>query len=645
DNAVDRMANLFHMAPEAAADMLELLMIKPVVADPGRHPIRTRASLWGLFYGRSMRCSYQADAVKKGSLRCPEWRFDSTKGDDKHLKDQPELAWHLDLVKIPSETEERREYVDDVDTKAVLLPNILDIDIFMALSCTRQAHSRIFAKMAVQGIIYCLWDQIMIPTVYVRLLSGSIDLFVQASWGLTNVGEPGQLEDTNAPTHAPMFWSIVTAGLCRDIFNLGWWYSAHHQKWKSHYSAFRKWQEDASADRPPSLHALWRPQAFWNSSIVVTELPLHIGKALFIWDLRAQHVGVMTEAQQALLTAITLLQFFKLVYMLRLTHCGKKVTTIMSAFFSGAISEMFVVTSLFFGSVCLAFAMLKRKGTATWSGLYLYRGLLFGDGDALDYMGLDPKEGSDGSGVRTSLTLAATLLFNVVILNLTVAVYSSEYDRLEREAELHFQRERAKYCCELLLGVQKLRLRSDGSDRWKLTLLKALALLAGLSGLALHSDRIGHHPSVKDLWSLRFLSAGLIAFAQVSLTTIFMTSSWFPQREDGQEGPENEHFLWICHRSDYNEDQFSSDELDKMVVSNIVDERIGRMETRMEQKFSQHISRLDEKFDSLSGQVDSKLTCLGDQMAKLLQLQLQALEAQPQKQCLEKAADSEPLSQ
>ncbi|CAE8707538.1 unnamed protein product [Polarella glacialis] len=123
-----------------------------------------------------MRCSYQADAVKKGSLRCPEWRFDSTKGDDKHLKDQPELAWHLDLVKIPSETEERREYVDDVDTKAVLLPNILDIDIFMALSCTRQAHSRIFAKMAVQGIIYCLWDPCPLICVPIPFVSDSVSV-------------------------------------------------------------------------------------------------------------------------------------------------------------------------------------------------------------------------------------------------------------------------------------------------------------------------------------------------------------------------------------------------------------------------------------------------------------------------------------
>merc|ERR1712050_219002 len=41
----------------------------------------------------------------------------------------------------------------------------------------------------------------------------------------------------------------------------------------------------------------------------------------------------------------------------------------------------------------------------------------------------------------------------------------------------------------------------------------------------------------------------LIAFAQVALPAQLMQTHWFPYWPDGREGPEEDHFLWICHRA------------------------------------------------------------------------------------------------
>eukprot|EP00930_Biecheleria_cincta_P095740 TRINITY_DN8766_c0_g3_i2.p1 TRINITY_DN8766_c0_g3~~TRINITY_DN8766_c0_g3_i2.p1 ORF type:complete len:911 (-),score=181.24 TRINITY_DN8766_c0_g3_i2:400-3132(-) len=614
DNAVDSMANLFHMSPEVAADIMEMLSVKPVVQDQGRHPIRTRASLWGLFYWTTMRCAYQPDTKNKDGLEWPEWRFDSTKYEESLRTDQPELGWHLDLVKRPQESEERREYVQDVTTRAVLIPNIIDIDVFMALACTGADSSQIFSKLAVQGIINCLWDHLICYAIYVRLFFNCIELLVQVLWGLQ-----GSVLKTNAPSQAPLCWSIVTAGLITDLVNDCWWFLAYNRKRQGHYDKFRAWQEEAAATskadslcqkRPPGLHALWRIRSFFTTSMIISDVPLLIIKVWFVWELMGQKPGNMTDEQQALLAACSLLQFCKLFYNLRVTQCGRKVTTIFSAFFSGAISEMLLVTWLFFCCVCLAFSMLKRNGDGMTSGLKIYRGLLFGDGDGLDYMGLkarseenktDIEEGGDDSRTHTALMLIATLLFNIVIGNLTTAVYSSEYERLEAEAELHFQRERAKCCCELLLSLQKLKLPADGSKEHVLKGLRLFVFAAFFFGVALHFLRM-------MLPIAHFVSACLLAGGQVTVMALLLNSSWFPLREGDEEGPEQPHFLWICSRSDFGRDDKEG------AMSSILDERMDRLELKVQEQ----VSKLDRRVENLSGQLEAKIDGLSEQMDKLL---------------------------
>lgn len=609
DNAVDRLANLFHMAPEAAADLLEALLVKPLVQDPGHHPIRSRASLWGLFYSRPMRCAYQADVKQReDSLKMPEWRCQPNK---------PEVAWHAQLIQAPDEHEDGREYVDDVETKVVLLPNILDIDIFMALACTRPANIRIFERLPVQGVIYCLWDHLILPALYTRLACNVVDLVVQAAWGLSNAEGAPEGEDTNSPLNAPHYWSIVAAGWLRDSINVAWWFQAHWRKWCGHQETFWQWKlneeggnttptgERQTMGRPPSLHALWRPQVFFTASMFITEVPLNLAKAAFIFStcFSGGEDGRMSDFQQGALTTSTLLHGLRLIYTLRLTNFGKNVTTILSAFFSRAICEMLVVVSLVFSVVTLAFSMLKRKQTSAWITLYLYKGLLFGDGDALNYMGLNPE--GQVVGIRTFLMVVTTVIFNVCMLNLTIAIYSSEYDRLEKESELHFLRERAKYCCEFLLSLQKHRFQgtsnAPGGDPY-MRPLKALACLAVAAGGLFLMLGAGGAPSL----TRQAAAAVCFAAAQIAVQTVWMASDWFPYREGGREGPEEEHFLWISYRANLDAPP-QAEELHESARG------LGRLELKMQKE----LGRLDEKVDSLGCGITSKLDALTLQIQRL----------------------------
>merc|ERR1712137_209960 len=75
----------------------------------------------------------------------------------------------------------------------------------------------------------------------------------------------------------------------------------------------------------------------------------------------------------------------------------------------------------------------------------------------LNRLGLDPYPDDDDlpldpfTWTKLFLTVVATFVFNIVILNLIIAVYGNEYDRLESISSLHFWRQRARSVTKLYL--------------------------------------------------------------------------------------------------------------------------------------------------------------------------------------------------
>jgi len=593
-NAVDRVAQLFHMAPEAAARMLELLLVAPKVVDPSRHPIPMRARLVDFFHQKPMHCAYEPDPdmngdkqvvenspasreeakAEAGDLKVPRWNFDSDK------EEAP--PWHAKLVVVPENNGELIECMEDVDTGVLLLPNILDIDIFMALASMKPSHFRIFTTVPVQGIIYCLWDHLIVRPLYVRIVADIIGVCVMYTWGVQDSASKertcaadagGQTTGSCAKdgryssADTPLLWTILAASLFRDLSILINRAYSHWRKLQGHLRKYRRWYRrsklrtsskepdltgrspfgmgkngtecEQDTQRPPSLHALWKPGAFLSWEMLVLEAPLYMCKALFVSSTYAAAAAQdLTERQEQWLAASMWLQCMRLIYTVRLTVWGKKVTTIMKTFFSGAIFGMLVVVFLSFMAVLLACKMLHCAGTTAELTLELYKGLLSGDVGALDTLanetkGFDSAQGDAGDAARTVVVLCAIVLFNICMLNLIIAIYSSEYERLDQESDQHFLRERASSCCDFLLGLPRI---PGGLPREKVRhSLVGLCLIGALCCMA----------------SAHAVAALCIAAAQVLLQAYLMDTPWFPWRGVGEggdveEGPAERHYLWLC---------------------------------------------------------------------------------------------------
>jgi len=559
DNAVDCMASLLQMAPEAAAVMLSLLLAKPIQENPGHHSLSSRAVL----SGRTLQCAYQPDqkmtrvGPRQDKVRWPVWKYDTNTGQAP--------PWHAKFLKVPQEHQARSSKVFDVETLALLLPNVLDIDIFMALASARSVHRQIFNSLPIKAAVHCLWVTLISPVFGLTLIFNLGDLLIFACWGLTPASRPflwritgADMQDMgiNSSLQYPRFASFLLAGLLRDLTNISWWLMSLCQKWLRH-----KEHTTISAtlgrghELRSGLHALWHPTKIFDMShnTNMPELILCLLKAVFLFSVQCASgcERQMPNTTQALLAVCFFTHSVKLIYMLRVSAFGgKKILVLLKTLVSGAMREMFLVASLFFLAFVVTAVMLDRQGAITVVSWSLYRGLLFGDGAGLDNMGFAIEGSWRGeSGLNedidvmkqllTIMAILGTVTF-IVILNMIIAIYSNEYGRLEAESDLLFQRERAKYCCNCLLGMQKIRSRNRcWRNLWRVVVIGcfvgAVTLFAGFPG-----DPGGPPPPP--------VGAVLLAAAQVGMQALLMRSEWFAVGRGGEEGPREEHFLWVVRR-------------------------------------------------------------------------------------------------
>ncbi|CAK9009671.1 unnamed protein product [Durusdinium trenchii] len=385
--AVDRIAALLYMVPSAGAALLDMLTVPPAVQDAAKHPLPSRAPL----HTGPARCTYRPDVVQRRQLMWPQWEYDA---------DNQVAAV-------------RQDNVYDVDVKVVLLPNLLDVDIFMALTRTWETDNHVFAKLPIQGAIYCLWDKspvmnaLVWPVFASSWLFMGVELAVLLAWGLQS-----SEAKSNSLQNQHRNWSILLAGAVR---------------------------EGLPADRGRSCRLLLVLPCVYDSFFSNMD-------------------PVMSEWEQGLLAINTFAQGFAVTYMLRLLHRFKRILAIFKTFFSRTILEMLLIAVSRQASFSFAFLTLIRREQAAWTVTYLYRGLMFGDGDGLDRMGL--MLGSTEEDNKIALVLfmvSGTILFNITILNLVIAIYGNEYEQVNAETELHFMKERAKYS---LIYVEMLHKQS-----------------------------------------------------------------------------------------------------------------------------------------------------------------------------------------
>jgi len=250
---------------------------------------------------------------------------------------------------------------------------------------------------------------------------------------------------------------------------------------------------------------------------------------------------------------------------------------------------------LLYTAFLCAYSILRPDHPPRVAMVELYRTLIIGDGESLDNVGLKADE---DDSILTAFAFLGTAAFNIVIMNLVIAIFTTQYGHLEGEGEMFFQRERARFACGYILQHQKLQhlafpgpLESPLAWRVLTSVIPASFSLAAI--LAFVPDR-----------PQSAIAACFIAVGQVTWQARSFYSEWFPCQAPyfGAKKQRVNHFLWVCHQADMREDTTVSSAEPRSNVAEL----------------QEKVLRIEEKIEHLAGSVDRKIDALAGDVGRIL---------------------------
>lgn len=557
----DILASVFYTAPLAASEMLELLEAQPEVEDAAHHSIPARTSLWGLLGVNRMRCTYQTDAISKDRLLLPYWEWKTRTVEKGKQEERNNNNWHDDFVPRPPR-QARTASIMNVRVVTCLLPNILDIDILMALAVVQQGYLATMANKTVQGTIMCLWDNLVewqwAMDVFFRFLEAAAYI----SLAIIIPAEEARLS---------LAWTIVAGmALHQGIMFI-----------TTNINTVRKWANQRGEDS--TLANMWHPfssrATTWNI-IVISQVCLAI---LYAIDL-SFHDHERTQFDDRLLAVCLLMSCFRFIWAWRLSDAGSTIYTIKDTLFAGPGNQMLFITWMLLASFVIALMVLSRLHTAGLA-VYTYRGFLFGDGDGFNDIGMDLGHehafgGAQADAYMLGFALFGAFFFNVVVLNIIIAIYGHEYEKSQTDTPLKYMQGRADFCVKSVLSSYIIPWQGE-TMHWA---LYVVALCIITLSLLLSASR--EHVEFWHMW----LSAVLLAAGMSLMRMAMMQCAWFSP--EGEDSEENQRFLWICHTRDWSRVNMEAGMEDRVqVMHEELESQIGSMESQMH--------RMDGKIDQI----------------------------------------------
>jgi len=565
------MAAVLYISPSAAADMLDMLIVSPEVQDVSKHNIPPRTSFGAGLSSEVMNCTYRPDILVRDGVMLPCWKFDS----QKDISQQPGIQWHSSFMPEVSKSGSGRNAVN-VSVRATLLPNMLDIDIMMAVSQVEQEDLTVFSKLSIKGIVHCLWSNLIESVWLASLLFHMVELFAFIWWGLS--GETHMHEDHSSLT--AVLWIIMTGGGLRELIQLG--------------ILGYNWHKKRSAHQDFTMRSMWDYRSKLITTWCMPTLALAMIQLGFTYGaISHQQLFANSEEDHMLMVSCVLLKSWLCIYMVRLHTSGVRIHAISSSLLGAATKQMIVITLMIFASFSLAFLIVAKGKDHGWVLASAYRGLLFHDGNGLDNLGLNVHEDmfEQNDILLMTVNLIGSTFFNIIVLNLIIAVYSNEYDRVQHQTPQYFLLARAKYCVMYYLSCSLVGWH--GAD-----FQSALRLASGV-GAAL---------SLTMFPVLPFLSywvwAVLLAVSQAAFMSSLVQCDWFSM--EGVAHSEQQHFVWICNSSD-SHDSSLGEEYDMVALR---EEKLMEMKSQLDktiQGLDRHMGEVDEKLADIISKIRTRL--------------------------------------
>lgn len=584
---------LMAIAPKASEEVIEALTARPRVNNEAHHPLPKRVNLPE---GKLFLCDYQpfdywacnADQAQV----FPPWHESLCPGIDRGRREdkvdkrscQRSLCGSIcgqDFsTVVPVVESNEPESTNDasthrnrgkmaardlvpVDVRILCLPGVICPHVLHALASVKDQH--IFGKISVRAIVECTWTRVVRFPYYWRTLLRVIVVAVLLAWVLA------QHDLTQTMRRA--FWSVLAAMTYLEMVH-------------EICEAIGYWRE------------LDRFAVYIRSGKNIFDY-LSLGMCFALCHLT--FFDFKLEDWPIIFSILVLGRWLMLMWTCRaFAWAGPRIMPIMEASMA-PMAGILAVTAFCFLGFWHSFAALQlgHGGMEQIEVLLAsVRLLLLGDGDGIDSV-LALYDGSkDGSAVTFVFLTVSVLVFCICILNLFIAVHGEAYEEAQEKSFTSFLQQRAGVCLHAFLMPRWPPPRCPRLQNPKLFSLAVC--LVTLIGWAVLLFLTSFHP---------VFAAAVLALGFLVAEALLMQLPW-----DNEE--DNKHFLWICHRSDYDENQFCPTES----VAETLDGRLGHLRKISQstyRKLGNDVQELKKHFEEQSDGLEASVTGIEHKLISL----------------------------
>jgi len=342
------------------------------------------------------------------------------------------------------------------------------------------------------------------------------------------------------------------------------------------------------------MTTMWSPTSYWALSYSVPAILQALLACAFV-----VHISFEDSARSVfddrLLAVCLLLSCFRFIWIWRLSVVGSAIYTIAETFFAAAVNQMLFLTFMLLVSFTFALLVLSKIHTVG-QAVFTYRSFLFADGDSFNDIGMTGDHHETWAGDNAALLIFAVLgafFFNVIVLNIIIAIYGHEYDKNQVDTPLLFMKGRADYCVKSVLSSYTIPWRGAAFNRFLMSGALVSSVLAICLGLMQNSER----QWLNKLSSLLF-AVGLIVFRMA-----LIQCDWFSP--EGEDADACQRFLWVCHTRDWQK----TEEAEEDHTQADMDERMEHLQDSLEETHG----TMDDKFEALDDKIERLINTIREE--------------------------------
>jgi hypothetical protein len=207
---------------------------------------------------------------------------------------------------------------------------------------------------------------------------------------------------------------------------------------------------------------LWGPKAYL-AMICNTDIFLLVFKASFLIHTWGKSGQVMTSALQATLCASFFLTLAALMSPFRVMACKVSLSLMATkqAVCDHDVLHFVTFVVVIFSFFIFAWEVIDREHTLLYAFMQGFRGLVVGDGDGMDFLGMQTDDetvrNEEAHKFKSVVGTLGMVFFFSYLMNLLIAIFSNTYEKADKMVWLHFHHARVRDLRENILALHKFQ--------------------------------------------------------------------------------------------------------------------------------------------------------------------------------------------